>query len=202
MDRRVAILRFWLLCVVALAACAIWPNFAATLAAGTAFAPFGFLFPTCICCPGCTNCDPNYGGGYQVVASGFADGASTGCSVYNGTFETERFPQSGTTCVTIAMNIGANVSGGGILCDPGGSVTARVGVNESNNAPNIYRYTARFGHGVPGQPAIGALSHGDHYEQFSTPQDCASFSSLALPNITNDNGCCDLTSVSVEISAL
>jgi hypothetical protein len=49
MDRRVAILRFYLLCLVAMLCAVVWPEF------GVGLWPVAFLFPSCTCC-GCIHC--------------------------------------------------------------------------------------------------------------------------------------------------
>lgn len=129
-DRRITIIRFWLLCIAAVVLAFMHPAFAATLAAGMAVAPLGMLM-RCFCCG---DCDSTCAGGVplqvQVEWSGFdpagfclTGGGATCDNKYNTTDVLNRSDlpvtcpaEYSSSCTYVGGNAGCGGIGTKVVC--------------------------------------------------------------------------------------
>src|SRR5262245_45409961 len=79
MERKAAIVRFWLL-LAAIALAGAWEP-----ALWFGIVPM-FFFPGCACCGTCSYCNPSYTAQFQVDISGMADALCNNCELWDGTY--------------------------------------------------------------------------------------------------------------------
>lgn len=107
MDRRVAIVRFWLLCLAAVAVAVAWPE-------SMMIWPVAFFTGQagCFCCPtACSACTAGTAltpAQYQVEVSGMANDNCTDCAALDGTYIVDYFGMSGGDCFWSANISGAS----------------------------------------------------------------------------------------------
>lgn len=82
MNRKVQIVRFWLLATFAVAWAILYHD--PTLA----IVPVAFFTgqASCFCCTGCTNCTGDQPNQFQLDIAGVTNGVCNNCTVYNGTW--------------------------------------------------------------------------------------------------------------------
>jgi hypothetical protein len=89
MDHRISLIRFYALCLAALACAVLWPD------VGVGLWPVLFFFPSCLCCGTlCIDCSDGGTTDYQLVIAGLADLNCPWCDDLNATFVVTR----GTGC--------------------------------------------------------------------------------------------------------
>ena len=186
MERKAAIVRFYLLLATALAAVVLWPELAIGLW------PVAFLFPDCACCgpgaPACFACDPDYGGDFQATVAGFSNDTGTGCSVFNGTFEIPRL--SGVAACSLQNE---DISGVGTIVTCGSPNFGVIAILTGDVSENV-SVRVQAGSGVE----YTAL-----YQDGTSPSDCASYSSESVPFVSTSGStpnCCN--EGTVELTAI
>lgn len=172
MDRRVTIIRFWLLCLASLAVAVCWPQF------GVGLWPVVFFFPTCTCCGvDCTDaCNTGTTpASISFVVSGFVDSTCTTCEELDGTFVVP-IHISGLNCTGRLTTT--------FTCTPGTGLGLATYTWSVFSGETLLAFTHRVGSGLTDATysyitSLGTLG--------ANPIDCDTISSVSLPFQTQNH---------------
>lgn len=184
MERKVLIVRLWLLTALVVAI-GCWEP---TLWFGVPL----FFFPTCACCGfgACAQCTTQHEGSVQVVFTGIANGACGNCASLNGTFELPKIAPCAWRLTNQSVVL-TEIFG----CHP--SLTGGTGANAVNlSLTDVAAVDCAYLRVENGQ-------HGARFQEsyISFSQNCAGWEDEGINPSISDTGC-DESSATCEVTTL
>lgn len=189
MDRKVFIIRTWLLLIALCGVTLAWPS------VGIGVWPLlGMMISTYKCCCGdtCENCDEQHVGNMQIDIAGVVVGTTfpcTNCDVYNGSFELIQ-----TAPCSYFLSLGEDITCAGTTSE------ATLGFGNENLIGPGFTGALTMGQAVSLSNRTFAIVHG------AAKPDCTAYSATALSafgtTATFPSNLCDITSATVTATAL